>query len=72
METTLSAAPLQEQIQSALRTSHHLSAERLNIQANDGHVRLAGTVGSYFQEADGPRIGSTSRRGSSVWKTSLK
>ncbi|MCG8448775.1 MAG: BON domain-containing protein [Pirellulales bacterium] len=50
MEAVLSAAPLYEQIQGALHSSPYFSSHQVRVQTADGHVRLEGTVGSFFQK----------------------
>lgn len=50
MEATLSAAPLYDQVHGALSTSPYLASHQLHIHTSDGHVRLEGTVRSFFQK----------------------
>jgi osmotically-inducible protein OsmY len=50
MEATLTATPLAEQVHSALRRNPYLPARKLRVEEADGHVRIEGTVGSFFQK----------------------
>ena len=46
----LTVAPLQDQVKSVLSKSPYLSRKELRVEANNGHVRLEGTVDSFFQK----------------------
>ena len=46
----LTATPLQDQIQSALSENPYLSRRQVRVETNDGHVRIEGTVDSFFQK----------------------
>ena len=46
----LTATPLQDQIQTALSENPYLSRRHVRVETNDGHVRLEGTVDSFFQK----------------------
>ncbi len=50
MEATLTARPLLEQVQGALNRSPYVSQKQVQIETIDGHVRLEGTVGTFFQK----------------------
>jgi len=55
MAATLTVAPrlespLLDQVRGALNKSHYLSQRQLQIEANDGNIRLAGTVSSFYQK----------------------
>ena len=50
MEAMLTVAPLQDQVKSVLSKSPYLSRKELRVEANNGHVRLEGTVDSFFQK----------------------
>ena len=50
MEATLSATPLFDQVQGALSNSPYFSTREVQIETTDGHVRLQGIVGTYFQK----------------------
>ncbi len=50
MEMTLTTAPLHDQVLGALSRCSHLSARRVHIETDRGHVRLEGTVGTFFQK----------------------
>ncbi len=50
MEATLSVTPLVEQVQSALNRNPYFPTRKLRVEAADGHVRIEGTVGSFFQK----------------------
>ncbi|MEM8945463.1 MAG: BON domain-containing protein [Planctomycetota bacterium] len=55
MEATLTAtpvvdSPLLDQVRGALSKSHGLSPRHVQIETRGGKVRLAGTVGSFYQK----------------------
>ena len=50
MEATLGPPPLLDKIQGALDSSPYLPNRQLRVEAQDGHVRIEGTVGSFFQK----------------------
>ena len=50
MEATLTANPLQEQVQCALNRSPYISQKRIQFKTFAGRVRLEGTVGSFYQK----------------------
>jgi osmotically-inducible protein OsmY len=50
MEATLSAGPLFDQVQGALSSSPYLSSREVQVETSNGHVRLQGTVGTFFQK----------------------
>ena len=50
MEATLTATPLVEQVQTALNRNPYFPARKLRVEATDGHVRIEGTVGTFFQK----------------------
>lgn len=47
---TTPAEPLLDQVHGALQKSPYFSPSRFNIEAEDGNVRLRGTVKSFFQK----------------------
>ena len=50
MEATLTTQPLVEQIHGALQSSPYLASRGLSVQNEEGHVRIEGTVPSFFQK----------------------
>ncbi|HCK40883.1 MAG: transport-associated protein [Planctomycetaceae bacterium] len=50
MEATLTATPLFDQVQIALNNSPYLPSRVVKVEAADGHVRLEGTVSSFYQK----------------------
>jgi len=50
MEATLSATPLFNQIRVALIASPYFSSHEVQVETSDGHVRLQGTVGTFYQK----------------------
>jgi osmotically-inducible protein OsmY len=50
MEATLNSPPLLDQVQGALSNSPHVPAHQVRVETTDGHVRIEGTVGSFFQK----------------------
>lgn len=50
MEATLTPSPLVEKVHSALSRNPYLPARKLRVEATDGHVRIEGTVGTFFQK----------------------
>ena len=50
MQATLSAAPLLDQVRGVLSQSPYLTSRQLQIEAKNGNVRLAGTVGTFYQK----------------------
>lgn len=49
MEASL-AAPLLDQVRGALSKSPYLSPRKVEVEATNGNIRLAGTVSSYFHK----------------------
>jgi osmotically-inducible protein OsmY len=50
MEATLSATPLFNQVRVALIASPYFSSHEVQVETSDGHVRLQGTVGTFYQK----------------------
>lgn len=50
MEATLTTHPLLEQVRGALKRSSYITPNQVHIETTDGHVRLEGTVGTFFQK----------------------
>jgi len=50
MEATLTLMPLLDQVQGALSSSPHVPSHQVHVETTDGHVRIEGTVGSFFQK----------------------
>jgi osmotically-inducible protein OsmY len=50
MEATLTSPPLLDQVQGALSNSPHVPSHQVRVETTDGHVRIQGTVGSFFQK----------------------
>lgn len=50
MEATLKTRPLLEQVQGALSRSPYIAPNQVQIETAEGHVRLEGTVGTFFQK----------------------
>ncbi|MEM1303837.1 MAG: BON domain-containing protein [Planctomycetota bacterium] len=55
MPPTATAAPaptdaLADRVHTALESSPHLSVRSMRIEAEHGHIRLAGDVGSFFEK----------------------
>ena len=50
MEATLISQPLLDQVQGALSNSPHVPSHQVRVETTDGHVRIEGTVGSFFQK----------------------
>ena len=50
MEATLISDPLSDQVQGALINSPHVPTHQVRVETTDGHVRIEGTVGSFFQK----------------------
>lgn len=50
MEAVLCPSLFHNQIVTAISSNPHLSSQDLQVQAEDGHVRLDGKVNSFFQK----------------------
>jgi len=50
MEATLSPPMLLDTVQGALSRSPYISTRKVKVEAADGHVRIEGTVGTFFQK----------------------
>lgn len=50
MEATQTTAPFLTQVRNVLSDSTYLSEKHLHIEAADGHVRIQGTVGTFFEK----------------------
>ncbi len=50
MEATLSPPLLVETVHGALSRSPYVSTKKVKVEATDGHVRIEGTVGTFFQK----------------------
>ena len=50
MTATLGSLPLLDKIHCALNDSPYLPSRQLQVEATEGHVRIEGTVSSFFQK----------------------
>lgn len=50
MEATLTSQPLIEKIHGALTNSPYIVNRDMVVEHDEGHVRIEGTVGSFFQK----------------------
>lgn len=50
MQATICPMPLSEKVRTALDSSPYLPKSQYNIEAEQGSVRIGGTVASFFQK----------------------
>ena len=50
MEATLNSSPLLDQVQGAIANSPYVPSHQVRVETTDGHVRIEGTVDSFFQK----------------------
>ncbi len=50
MESTLASSALSEQVAGILSRSPYLGRRQVQVETNEGNVRLEGTVSSYYQK----------------------
>lgn len=50
MQATVCKKPLSDKVRTALDSSPYLPATQLTVETESGHVRIEGTVGSFFQK----------------------
>jgi len=50
MDATLTPTPLSDQVRGVLSQSHFLAPRQVQIETNEGNVRLEGTVSSFYHK----------------------
>jgi len=50
MQSTICKQPLTEKVRTALHSSPYLPKSQFTIETEQGHVKIEGTVGTFFQK----------------------